>query len=146
MAIRDTRRSANLFRFIDDLTTINDGENLKEAVTKFTLLSLRAWRSKGYPVVFLSISVLKLNIKNLIFSFTIRKVISHFWYVEYHFLEVTFLQKSFIRHLKQIHFSSFWNEFIYAKHFAKRLRLRYLECQKTMVKHCFFLTFFKDIE
>lgn len=131
MAIRDTRRSANLFRFIDDLTAINDGENLKEVVTKFTLLSLRPWRSKGYPGVFpldfcIEVEHKKFNIqlynKEGDFSFLICRM--------------PLLGSNFP---SEILYSTFETD-------AKRLRFRYLECQTTMVKHCFFLIFFKDIE
>ena len=116
LAIRHTSKSANLFRFIDDLTAINIGGNLKEVLKKFTLLSLSSWRSNDFPGVFFLDLSIKVERKKFNIQVYDKKMISHFWF------------ENFILYLKKIHFSSFQCQFAYAKHFAKRLRFWYLEC------------------
>ena len=83
-----TSRSANLFRFVDDLTAINDGGNLKEVVKKFTLLTLRSQRNNDFLGVFfldlwIKVERKKINIqvydKKDDFPFLICKNLFYIW-------------------------------------------------------------------
>ena len=100
------------------------GENMKEVVKRFILLSLS---SKRRTQIILRdhflIQESRFQINDLLFSVTIKEMIFHFHQSEFHTFLVTFHQKYFILHLTQRYFEQH-RSLVNVKHFAKHFIFR----------------------
>lgn len=100
------------------------GENMKEVVKRFILLSLS---SKRRTQIILRdhflIQESRFWINDLLFSVTIKEMIFHFHQSEFHTFLVTFHQKYFNLRLKQRYFEQH-RSLVNVKHFAKHFIFR----------------------
>ena len=119
--IRHIRRCVDVFRFIDDLTVINDEGEEGDILQRFTVLRAVSKIQVIQRDSFL-IQELKQSKINLLFSFMIKEMISYFQQLESHTLLVTLSLEYFVLHLDKSYSVQFKLQ-VNVYQFAKQLRI-----------------------